>query len=440
VSEFRVQFSGKKPAAGDIQRKQRKSSQPRFTVAGLAEAGAIPAVPLQLATFNQQPSSDARSGGFLANFGGAKTNRHLFRPGAPRPTARGHESSSGRPQRAIIEKSAAYFCVVAPPKSARNPPHAGAAHSGQGPARPIVFKSLVSSPSSPLRSFATIASFALIFWLFSQKRNFNTIYACLSPGAGYSSFWRRVPCPPTYQAEGELTMKQAKWILISAIVALTVIAAVAQELEVLSVNALGYIKKTLPPGGKMICLNLPLDSMSEASNVFGRTSIAQELPNGSAVSFWNLDSQKWVTGTKSTKGVWTPVASNYVVKVGEGFFLKSPTNSVQPTSLTIAGEVPSAANSERVLLGQSRLDVVGNPYPTSFKFGESELAKNAANGSAVSFWNEDTQQWVSGTKSTKGVWTPTSSNYVVKATEGFFLKTSNATAWVWSSTKPYTWP
>ena len=235
-------------------------------------------------------------------------------------------------------------------------------------------------------------------------------------------------------------MKQAKWILISAIVALTVIAAVAQELEVLSVNALGYIKKTLPPGGKMICLNLPLDSMSEASNVFGRTSIAQELPNGSAVSFWDLDSQKWVTGTKSTKGVWTPVASNYVVKVGEGFFLKSPTNSVQPTSLTIAGEVPSAANSERVLLGQSRLDVVGNPYPTSFKFGESELAKNAANGSAVSFWNEDTQQWVSGTKSTKGVWTPTSSNYVVKATEGFFLKTSNATAWVWSSTKPYTWP
>ena len=118
-------------------------------------------------------------------------------------------------------------------------------------------------------------------------------------------------------------MKQAKWILISAIVALTVIAAVAQELEVLSVNALGYIKKTLPPGGKMICLNLPLDSMSEASNVFGRTSVAQELPNGSEVSFWNEDKQQWSTGKKSNKGVWLDAQSNYVVKATEGFFLKT---------------------------------------------------------------------------------------------------------------------
>jgi hypothetical protein len=76
-------------------------------------------------------SAEAWLGGFLADFGGAKTNRHLFRAGAPRPTARGHESSSGRPQRAIIGKSAAYFGAAAPPKSARNPPHARAAHSGQ---------------------------------------------------------------------------------------------------------------------------------------------------------------------------------------------------------------------------------------------------------------------------------------------------------------------
>ncbi|HOU59865.1 MAG TPA: hypothetical protein PK572_08975 [Kiritimatiellia bacterium] len=235
-------------------------------------------------------------------------------------------------------------------------------------------------------------------------------------------------------------MKQAKWILISAIVALTVIAAVAQELEVLSVNALGYIKKTLPPGGKMICLNLPLDSMSEASNVFGRTSVAQELPNGSEVSFWNEDKQQWSTGKKSNKGVWLDAQSNRVIRVGEGFFVKSPTNSVAPIELTIAGEVPSAGTSTRNVSGISRLDVVGNPYPTSFKFGDSDLAKNAANGSEVSFWNEDKQQWSTGKKSNKGVWLDAQSNYVVKATEGFFLKTSNATAWVWTNAKPYTWP
>ena len=76
-------------------------------------------------------------GGFLVYFGGAKTNRHLFRAGALRPTARGHESNSGRAQCAIIGKSTGYFCAAAPPKSARNPPHARAAHSGQGPAGPF---------------------------------------------------------------------------------------------------------------------------------------------------------------------------------------------------------------------------------------------------------------------------------------------------------------
>ena len=51
--------------------------------------------------------------GFRLNFAGAKTNRRLFRAGASLPTARGHESSEGRLQRAIIEKSGGYFCVGA---------------------------------------------------------------------------------------------------------------------------------------------------------------------------------------------------------------------------------------------------------------------------------------------------------------------------------------
>ena len=48
--------------------------------------------------------------GFRLDFAGAKTNRRLFRAGASLPTARGQESSEGRLQRAIIEKSGGYFC------------------------------------------------------------------------------------------------------------------------------------------------------------------------------------------------------------------------------------------------------------------------------------------------------------------------------------------
>jgi len=233
-------------------------------------------------------------------------------------------------------------------------------------------------------------------------------------------------------------MKKWMWGLVGAALAASVVAASAQE--VLSANTIGYIKKELPEAGKMICLSVPLFSMTEGSNVFGRTSFAQEAPNGSSVYFWNTTNQVWVGGTKSTKGVWAAGQSNYVIQAGEGFFLRSPTNAATATEITVAGEVPALASQTRAVMGAANLGTVANPYPADFQFGSSDLAKNAANGSTVYFWNETNQVWVGGTKSTKGVWAAGQSNYVVKATEGFFLKTSNATSWVWTNAKPYTWP
>ena len=233
-------------------------------------------------------------------------------------------------------------------------------------------------------------------------------------------------------------MKKLVWGLVGVALAVSVVAASAQE--VLSANTIGYIKKELPAGGKFINLTVPLFSMTEGSNVFGRTSFAQEAPNGSWVYFWNTTNQVWVGGTKSTKGLWAGGQSNYVIKAGEGFFLQSPTNSVTATEITIAGEVPALATQTRSIAGAANLGTVGNPYPADFKFGESDLAKNAANGSWVYFWNVSNQTWVGGTKSSKGLWAGGQSNYVVKATEGFFLQTSNATSWVWTNAKPYTWP
>ena len=233
-------------------------------------------------------------------------------------------------------------------------------------------------------------------------------------------------------------MKKLMWGLVGAALVASVVAASAQE--VLSANTIGYIKKELPAGGKLINLSVPLFSMTEGSNVFGRTSFAQEAPNGSMVYFWNTTNQVWVGGLKSTKGAWAGAQSNYVIKAGEGFFLQSPTNSVTAAEITIAGEVPALDSQTRSIAGSYNLGTVGNPYPADFKFGDSDLAKNAANGSMVYFWNETNQVWVGGLKSTKGAWAGAQSNYIVKATEGFFLQTSNATSWVWTNAKPYTWP
>ena len=115
-------------------------------------------------------------------------------------------------------------------------------------------------------------------------------------------------------------MKKALWIVMAAALAVAVVAATAQT-EVLSANAVGYIKKTLPAGGKWVAMSIPLDSMTNTSLVFGETSVASEAPVNAEVAFWDPIGQSWIAGLKSGKG-WGPAEAGYVVQAGEGFFLR----------------------------------------------------------------------------------------------------------------------
>ncbi len=222
-----------------------------------------------------------------------------------------------------------------------------------------------------------------------------------------------------------------KILLASALVlAIAVSAAVAQE--VLSQNAVGYIKVNLP-AGKFVSVAQPLNNMGKAENKFGETSIAQELPQGSTVFFWSPEGQGWGGGGKSGKG-WAGAESNKVIAAGEGFFIKSP----QDGEVTITGEVPDEPSLDRVIPGNKAFGSLANPYPVDFKFGESDVAKNASQGSTVFFWSIDAQGWGGGGKSGKG-WAGAESNRIVAAGEGFFLKEAEGVTTI-TTVKPYTWP
>ena len=235
-------------------------------------------------------------------------------------------------------------------------------------------------------------------------------------------------------------MKKTLWIAMVGALAVSVVAASAQE--VLSANAVGYIKKTLPAQGGLVMMSIPLDSMTDTNIIFGRTSVAQEAPQSSTVYFWNEGSQTWGAGAKGIKG-WASAQSNRVVAAGEAFFLKSPTNAVDPIDVTITGEVPPTIGQpmlSRGVIAQGQLGTLGNPYPVDFTFGQSQVAKDAAQGSVVYFWSEASQTWGAGAKGLKG-WASAQSNRVVSAGEGFFLKASNATSFAWTEpAAPYTWP
>ena len=230
-------------------------------------------------------------------------------------------------------------------------------------------------------------------------------------------------------------MKKTLWIAIAGALAASVIAASAQE--VLSANAVGYIKKTLPASGKLVALSAPLNSMTETDIVFGRTSVAQEAPVGSVVYFWDPALQGWSGGSKSSKG-WGGAQSNKVIASGEAFFLKGNPADAVAREITITGEVPEDATLARAIPGNNNLGTIGNPYPVDFKFGSSTLAQNATVGSTVSFWDSALQKWSGGGKSTKG-WQAAESNRVVLAAEGFFLREAG-TVTSWTNAKPYTWP
>ena len=236
-------------------------------------------------------------------------------------------------------------------------------------------------------------------------------------------------------------MKKTLWIAMVGALAASVIAASAQE--VLSANAVGYIKKTLPANGKLIALSAPLDSMTETEVVFGRTSIAQEAPIGSIVYFWDTVLQTWSPNVKSAAGGgrWPAGASNRVVASGEAFFLKGNPTDGTAREITITGEVPADAALGRAVAGGNTLGTVGNPFPVDFKFGTSSLASNAAVGSVVYFWDEALQTWSPSVKSAAGGgrWPAGASNRVVLAAEGFFLREPSS-GYVWTNTKPYTWP
>jgi hypothetical protein len=152
-----------------------------------------------------------------------------------------------------------------------------------------------------------------------------------------------------------------------------------------SVNAVGVVKYEIP-AGELICVALPLNPL-ETSNtnqcwVWGETSFAQQLSNGSVVFFWK--GEKWKDYKKDIEdGTWGRAARTNVLAAGEAFFVRG----AQTQTISLLGELPTEDTIPYSLSGGGNLNVRGvSPYPVSGTFGTSSLASNLPNGSVVFFW------------------------------------------------------
>lgn len=235
-------------------------------------------------------------------------------------------------------------------------------------------------------------------------------------------------------------MKKMMSLLALAVVG-SVVAASAEDSGVLSANAVGYVKKNIK-GGALMPIVMPFDLLNsdvDQGIEFIKTQLAEELEVGSEVYFWS--GSNWVrTYKEEDEGEidWIGQAKTKVLSYGEMFFVSPATDG----DYTLAGEVPSAPETQVGMLGKGTLNAVGFAYPTPKKFSETDLYEKAPVGTDVFFWSGS--NWVRTYKEEdegEVDWIGQAKTKVLEPGEGFFVQfpgDDGLTAW--EQSKPYEWP
>ena len=235
-------------------------------------------------------------------------------------------------------------------------------------------------------------------------------------------------------------MKKMMSLLALAVVG-SVAAASAAETEVLSANAVGYVKKSVQ-GGQLMPFVMPFDLLN--SDVtdgiqFIKMQLADELDVGSEVYFWS--GANWVRTYKDEdegEVEWIGPANTKKLNYGEMFFVKPSTDG----EYTLAGEVPDGATTQVQMLGKGTLNAVGYPYPTPIKFAKTELFEKAPIGTQVYFWSGS--NWVRSYKDEdegEVEWIGPANTKELEPGEGFFVQfPGDEGLTAWEQSKPYEWP
>lgn len=222
-------------------------------------------------------------------------------------------------------------------------------------------------------------------------------------------------------------MKKITAILMGTLIAIT--ASFAQTNQVLSKNAVGYVRVDLPKGLSLVqnVFN-PIGAPIAISNTFST------LPNNSKVHIWNGGT--YSTYNKAAIGAWGSNGSNQLAR-GTGFWVEIPQTAASNSySVFLMGEVPD--NTNTVVSLTAGLNMKGYPYPVSEKWTNTALAKASPNNTKLHIWNGS--GYATYNRAAIGGWN-SSSNVVLNPGQGFWVEfPGTAASTNVSITKPYQWP
>jgi hypothetical protein len=188
--------------------------------------------------------------------------------------------------------------------------------------------------------------------------------------------------------------------------------------QVFSVNAVGYVNKTIPAGNKLALISNPLDA-GTGNNTIG--NLFKGAPDGTQV--FKYTGTTYVVATfDSLENAFLPAsAAATTVEPGEGVFVRNTT--AQPVTFTFVGEVK-----------QGQLD---NPLPAGLSIRSSIVPQKGtaqalllpgSDGDQVFQFQLDTQSYYASTfDGLENAWLPALKELEVG--EAFFLRRGAAGTW-----------
>jgi len=214
-------------------------------------------------------------------------------------------------------------------------------------------------------------------------------------------------------------MRTKTLLLVAAATAASVATSMAQ---VYSVNAVGYVNKTVPKGGYAMISN-PLNAPTNTIN-----ALFAGVPDGFQVYLYTPGSGYTAGNFDALSGAFTPDAvANANLLPGQGVFVRNPSTS--DVTITFVGDVPQGTLTTHLVAG---LQIVSSQVPQAGpldQLGFPAIAKNgASDGDQVYQFVVSTQKYAMSTyDGLSDAYAPALPT--VDVGEAFFVKKVTASDW-----------
>lgn len=210
------------------------------------------------------------------------------------------------------------------------------------------------------------------------------------------------------------------WTAVLVVGLIAAVVAIGQE--VTSVNAVGFTKIDIGPGG--------LAFVAPVFESFGDSTVTDvvgdQLGNGSAAYIFDRVTKSYVPASK-TKSGWIGDGATNILHRGDALWLFN--GGVSTSTVSLMGEVPYTYNDGKTstVYSINGTDAFGYAFPVDVVLTNTSLASAMANGDAVYLFNTATGQFDPYSK-TKSGWLPTG-NVTIEAGRAFFVFTSQNIDW-----------